>query len=123
MPLQQLLSWVTELLFCQSPSVVEVPIATDLLLSVVVKITKCTLIQQGTFPETISNVVPTPNHGTSSVPMSNSPPMSFARHCYFLLCSLSRAGFFQGFEDTKFVFQVVHNSIIYGPFPRGLEPW
>ena len=36
----------TEFLFWQSPPVVEVPIATDLLLSaLVVKITKCTLIQ------------------------------------------------------------------------------
>ena len=49
MSLQQLLSWVTELLFWQSPSVVEVPTATDLLLSIIVKITKCTLIQQVTF--------------------------------------------------------------------------
>ena len=122
MSLQQLLSWVTKLLFWQSPSVVEVPIATDLLLSVVVKITKCTLIQQGTFSETISYAVPTPNHGTSSVPMSNSPPMSLARHCYFLPCSLTRAGFFQGFEDTKFVSQGVQDSIIYGPSPGGWSP-
>ena len=122
MSLQQLLSWVTELLFWQSPFVVEVSIATDLLLSVIVKITTCTLIQQGTFSETISYVVPTPNHGTNSVPMSNSPPMSLARRCYFLPCSLTRVAFFQGFEDTKFVFQGVQDSIIYGPSPGGWSP-
>ena len=73
----------------------------------------------GRFSETISYVVPTPNHSTSSVAMSNSPPMSLTRHCHCLPCSLTTAGCFQGFEDTKFVFQGVHDSIIYGPYPGG----
>ena len=74
------------------------------------------------FSETISYVVPTPNHGTSSVPMSNSPPMSLTRHCHCLPYSLTKAGCFQGFEDTKFVFQGVHDRIIYGPSPGGWSP-
>ena len=105
MSLQKLLSWVTKLLFWQSPSVVEVPTAADLLLFVVVKITKCTLIQQGTFSETISYVVPTPNHGTCSVPMSNSPPMSLARHCYFLPCSLTRVVYFKDLRIQSLCFK------------------
>ena len=59
------------------------------------------------------------NYGTSSVPMSNSPPMSLTGHCHCLPYSLTKAGCFQGFEGTKFVFQGVHHSIIYGPSSGG----
>ena len=59
------------------------------------------------------------NYGTSSFPMSNSPPMSLTGHCHCLPYSLTKAGCFQGFEGTKFVFQGVHHSIIYGPSSGG----
>ena len=59
------------------------------------------------------------NYGTSSVPMSNSQPMSLTRHCHCLPYSLTKAGCFQRFEDTKFVLQGVHDSIIYGPSSGG----
>ena len=59
------------------------------------------------------------HYGTSSVPMSNSPPMSLTRHCHCLPYSLTKAGCFQGFVGTKFVFQGVHDNIIYGPSSGG----
>ena len=45
--------------------------------------------------------------------------MSLTRHCHCLPYSLTKAGCFQGFEDTKFVLQGVHDSIIYGPSSGG----